>query len=442
VTTPAILFDQVSKKFRRGERHDTLRDLLPATVRRLVRAATPAALKDDEFWAVRNVSFALGPGEALGIIGPNGAGKSTILKLLSRVLRPTEGTCRITGRVGALIEVAAAFHPDLTGRENLYLQGAIMGMSRQEIARKLDAIVAFSGIAEFIDTPVKRYSSGMNARLGFSIAAHLDPDVLLIDEVLSVGDAGFQQQCVDHMRKLLSGGIPLVFVSHNLPAVLELCTRVIVIDRGTIRFDGDPAAAVAEYRRTPWTNQRPAAEASAAGISIAGVQLLDEQDADTAVFRTSSSLTVRIAYDTERPRHAHFAVDIYSADGVYCAGINTRMDRREFGELSGAGYVDLVVPTLSLLPGCYVVSAGILDAEGVRPLDVRHRAYPFSVASDYRDLGIVRLERSWRHETVAPVAQPGGAREKIAAADATGGPGRTQLPTDSLAPCLSGGLTR
>jgi lipopolysaccharide transport system ATP-binding protein len=447
-TTPAILFDQVSKKFRRGERHDTLRDLLPATVRRLLGGAPRTALQDGEFWAVRDVSFSLGPGEALGIIGPNGAGKSTILKLLSRVLRPTHGQCRIHGRVGALIEVAAAFHPDLTGRENLFLQGAIMGMSRQEIARKLDAIVAFSGISEFIDTPVKRYSSGMNARLGFSIAAHLDPDVLLIDEVLSVGDAGFQQQCVDHMRGLLAGGIPLVFVSHNLPAVLELCTRVIVIDHGAVRFDGEPAAAIAEYRRTPSANQRPAGQASPGGISISGVQLLDERRDDMAVFRTSSPLTVRIEYEAERPRQAHFAVDIYSADGVYCAGINTRMDRREFGLLSGAGFVELVIPTLSLLPGCYVVSAGILDAEGVRPLDVRHRAFPFSVASDCRDLGLVRLERSWRQEAL-PAHRPADAADAAqdlngaAAADGHAVPQRDfDAPSDSLAPCLSGGLTR
>jgi homopolymeric O-antigen transport system ATP-binding protein len=401
--TPRVLFDQVWKKFRRGERHDTLRDLIPSAVRRLTGRRLPETLGEEEFWATRDVSFSLGPGEALGIIGPNGAGKSTILKLLSRILRPTRGTCHIQGRVGALIEVAAAFHPDLTGRENVYLQGAIMGMGRQEIARKFDAIVAFSGVGEFIETPVKRYSSGMNARLGFAIAAHLDPDVLLIDEVLSVGDAGFQRQCVDRMRELLGRGTPLVFVSHNLPAVMELCTRAIVIDHGTVVFDGAPADAIAAYRKTPWT-KATGARAPKEGIAIAGVQMLDDRQRDTAVFRTSSALSVRIAYAAERPMRAHFAVDIYSADGVYCAGINSRMDRRDFGVLSGDGSVDLVIPRLSLLPGCYVLSVGILDGEGVGPLDVRHRAFPFSIASDCRDLGLVRLERSWRHDAPDPAA--------------------------------------
>src|SRR5207248_1473474 len=174
----------------------------------------------EEFWAVRDISFAVNEGEALGIIGPNGAGKSTVLKLLTRILKPTRGTCAVRGRVGALIEVAAGFHPDLTGRENVFLQGAVMGMKRAEIVRAFDDIIDFAGIAGFVDTPVKRYSSGMNARLGFSIAAHLSPDVLIIDEVLSVGDAAFQERCTTRMQSLIAEGIPLVFVSHNLPAVL------------------------------------------------------------------------------------------------------------------------------------------------------------------------------------------------------------------------------
>src|SRR5712671_3448506 len=188
-----VVFDGVWKQFRRGERHDSLRDMIPAAFRRLRGRREPA--DEQAFWAVSDVSFEVQAGEALGIIGRNGAGKSTILKLLTRILKPTRGMCAVRGRTGALIEIAAGFHPDLTGRENIYLQGAIMGMTRRETARKLDAIVEFAGIGEFMDTPVKRYSSGMNARLGFAIAAHVDPDVLLIDEVLAVGDFNFQQKC-------------------------------------------------------------------------------------------------------------------------------------------------------------------------------------------------------------------------------------------------------
>ncbi len=413
MASSGIIVENVWKKFRRGERHDTLRDLVPSLVRRAFRPQ-PAGLQAEEFWALRDLSFTVNPGEALGVIGPNGAGKSTLLKMLSRILRPTAGRCILRGRVGSLIEVAAAFHPDLTGRENVFLQGAIMGMRRAEIAQKFDDIVAFSGIEEFIDTPVKRYSSGMNARLGFSIAAHLDPDVLLVDEVLSVGDAGFQQQCVERMRQLIARGTPVVFVSHNLPAVLQLCTRVMVVDHGTVLFDGEPSTGVAEYRSVPWARKTQVQEHDGREIKIGRVQLLDDQHSDSAVFAASSRLTVRIGYEARRPVRGHFAVDIYSADGVYCAGINSRMDRRDFGVLSGRGVVDLAFPRLSLLPGCYVISVGILDAQGLGPLDVQHRAYPFSVASEERDLGVVHLERAWRHESYASVsagASAGGGLE-------------------------------
>jgi homopolymeric O-antigen transport system ATP-binding protein len=226
----AVVFDRVWKKFRRGERHDSVRDLVPAVVRRVFsREASPELESRQDFWALKDVSFTVEPSEALGIIGPNGAGKSTALKLLTRILRPTHGACRVRGRVGALIEVAAGFHPDLTGRENIFLQGAIMGMKRAEIARKLDSIVEFAGVLPFIDTPVKRYSSGMNARLGFSIAAHLDPEVLIIDEVLSVGDMEFQERCIKRMLEFKREGVAIVFVSHNLQAIELLCERALFI---------------------------------------------------------------------------------------------------------------------------------------------------------------------------------------------------------------------
>src|SRR6185436_18533915 len=221
--------DHVWKKFQKGERHNSLRDLIPTLGQKLVAKARQDELQEQEFWAVRDVSFQVLRGEALGIIGPNGAGKSTTLKLLTRILRPTTGQCSIKGRTGALIEVAAGFHPDLTGRENVFLQGAIMGMTRADISRKLDDIVEFSGLNDFIDTQVKRYSSGMNARLGFSIAANLEPDALVIDEVLAVGDMAFQQRCIDRMQEFKRNGVAIIFVSHNLQAVSSLCTRAIFL---------------------------------------------------------------------------------------------------------------------------------------------------------------------------------------------------------------------
>lgn len=233
MSEPAVLFDHVWKKFRRGEHHDSLRDAITALAKRpFVRRPSADALQETEFWALRDVSFEVKPGEALGIIGANGAGKSTALKLLTRILKPTLGTCRVRGRVGALIEIAAGFHPDLTGRENLYLQGAILGMTRGEVARKLEDVIEFAGIRDFIDTPVKRYSSGMNARLGFAIAAHVDPDVLLIDEVLAVGDFAFQQKCYARLREFRQSGAAIVFVSHNMQAIVSLCDRALLLRPG------------------------------------------------------------------------------------------------------------------------------------------------------------------------------------------------------------------
>jgi lipopolysaccharide transport system ATP-binding protein len=230
----AVTFDSVWKKFRRGERHDSLRDLVPSMARRLLGRNRPAELAAQEFWAIRDVSFEVQPGEAFGILGPNGAGKSTALKLLTRILKPTRGHCEVRGRVGALIEVAAGFHPDLTGRENIYLQGSIMGMRPAEIRGQLDRIIDFAGVSASIDTPVKRYSSGMNARLGFSIAAHLSPDVLIIDEILSVGDMAFQERCVTRMTEFKRGGATIVFVSHNLQAISQLCDRALFLNRSCV----------------------------------------------------------------------------------------------------------------------------------------------------------------------------------------------------------------
>jgi homopolymeric O-antigen transport system ATP-binding protein len=243
---PSVRFDGVWKRFRRGERHDSLRDLLPSMALRFLK---PRKSDDFDFWALKDVSFEVQAGQALGIVGHNGAGKSTILKLLTRIMRPTRGYSMVRGRVGALIEVAAGFHPDLTGRENVLLQGAIMGMRRAEIIRRFDEIVAFAGVEPFIDTPVKRYSSGMQARLGFSIAAHLDPDVLLVDEVLAVGDMAFQDRCRARMAAFRERGIALVFVSHNLHAIGQLCDQVLLLDHGAPVRLGPPGSVLAEYCR-------------------------------------------------------------------------------------------------------------------------------------------------------------------------------------------------
>ncbi|MBU0719419.1 MAG: ABC transporter ATP-binding protein [Planctomycetes bacterium] len=241
---PAIEVRQVFKKFRRGEQFDSLRDLLASMVLR-----RKSRQEKSEFWALEDVSFEVLPGEAFGIIGPNGAGKSTMLKLLAGIMRPTQGTIGIRGRVSALIELGAGFHGDLTGRENIHLNASILGMSRNETRSKFDEIVAFAGIEEFLDTPVKRYSSGMHARLGFAIAAHVDPQVMLVDEVLSVGDRVFRSKCLEKMRSFLREGAAIVFVSHDLGTVSRFCSRGMVLVRGEEAFSGPAGRAVGHYYR-------------------------------------------------------------------------------------------------------------------------------------------------------------------------------------------------
>ena len=239
--SPAINFEHVSKRYRVYRESENGNQPL---LRRVLRAGT-----NSDFWAVNDVSFTVARGEALGIIGHNGAGKSTILKLLYNITRPTRGEITIDGKLSALIEVASGFHPELTGRENVYLNGSLLGMRRAEITAKLPSIIEFAGVAPFIDTPVKRYSTGMYLRLGFAIAAHLEADILLLDEVLAVGDANFQAKCINRVTELKRAGKTIVFVSHNLSAVENLCDRALLLDHGRVITSGAPKAVIAEYEQ-------------------------------------------------------------------------------------------------------------------------------------------------------------------------------------------------
>jgi homopolymeric O-antigen transport system ATP-binding protein len=243
----ALQMEHVYKKFRKGEIYNSLRDLLPALTGQMFRQQELNENDKREFWALQDLSFEVNRAEAFGIIGQNGAGKSTTLKILGRIMKPTKGHMAVHGRLSALIEVTAGFHQDLTGRENIFLHGTILGMTKREIKSKLDQIIAFSGLDEFIDTPVKRYSSGMYARLGFSVAAHVDPEVLIVDEVLSVGDYLFQQRCMERMRSVIRSGATVLFVSHNLKAVTELCQRTMLLEHGRVVTIGSTDAVVQRY---------------------------------------------------------------------------------------------------------------------------------------------------------------------------------------------------
>ncbi len=287
----AIQCDRVWKRFTRGERANSLRDALPALARWALRRRRDE-LAERQFWALSDVSFNVRRGEVLGIIGPNGAGKSTLLKILSNILVPNRGSIGINGRLTALIEVGAGFHQDLTGRENVYLNGAILGMSRREITKKIGEIVDFAGVAEFLDTPVKRYSSGMQARLGFSIAAHMDPDILLVDEVLAVGDAQFQQRCLERMHYFANSGRSIIFISHNLQAVSELCPQALLLIKGRRECLGPTAEVIQTYMATM---KQQDVVPMRGPTSIHRVRLLDTQGRDTIRFESSGQ--ARLAFD-------------------------------------------------------------------------------------------------------------------------------------------------
>ncbi len=391
----AVTFDCVWKRFRRGERHDSLRDLVPALARRVFRRGVRSELADEEFWAVRDVSFHVGAGEAFGIIGPNGAGKSTILKLLTKILKPTRGQCPVRGRVAALIEVAAGFHPDLTGRENVYLQGAVMGMKRDEIARRLDEIVDFAEVDEFIDTPVKRYSSGMNARLGFSIAAHLDPDVLIIDEVLSVGDQGFQQKCQARMEHFRDRGVAIVFVSHQLPAVLQLCRNALLLDHGRTAAVGSSAEVVAHY-----CAQSVAHGDGAAASVIARVRGGDENGAPDGVLPLTPGARVRVDVEVQFRAHVAAAVVglvVWESAGnlaVY-ASSSDRLGIRPFRAKPGDSVSLEFSFIANLTRGLYAIEVDVFDLQRQTQLAVMRRK-PFSITEGISQFGLANLYPSCR----------------------------------------------
>lgn len=305
----AVLFRNVWKKFRKGERFDSLRDLVPALAKRLWKGK-PEGLTAKEFWALRDVSFELEKGDSLGIIGPNGSGKSTTLKLLSQILKPDQGLVQVRGRYGALIELGAGFHPDLTGKENVYLNGTILGMKRAEIARKFDEIVAFAELEEFLDTPVKRYSSGMYARLGFSVAAHVDPEVLIVDEVLSVGDYHFQEKCFAKMREFTRNGTTLVFVSHNLTAVGALCRNALLLQKGIPVFQGDVQTAIKRYHELYERETRSNA------VEILEATLTDAAGQECEVFNPGDSAIFTVRLKALAPmKNAHACMYITSREG-------------------------------------------------------------------------------------------------------------------------------
>jgi len=322
--------EHVYKKFRKGENFNSLRDLIPALTGKMFRQQELSEKDKREFWALRDISFEVKRGEALGIIGHNGAGKSTILKILSRIMKPTKGKMAVNGRLSALIEVSAGFHQDLTGRENIFLNGTILGMTKREIESKLDQIIAFSGIEEFIDTPVKHYSSGMYARLGFSVAAHIDPDVLIVDEVLSVGDYVFQRKCLDRMREVISNGAAVLFVSHNLKSVAEFCHRCLLLERGQMVTIGRTQEVISSYLNRPRNNHLKAADSESVVISKVTVR---NGAGECLRFKSGERAWIDIEL-TAHKRCSKLSVSLYVTDEQFQNVFDTSTERLKHGNFT------------------------------------------------------------------------------------------------------------
>jgi lipopolysaccharide transport system ATP-binding protein len=353
--TLAIRAEGLGKRYplqRSRTRHATLRDAIMERVRAGFR--TPAA---GDFWALRGVSFEIPRGAVVGLLGRNGAGKSTLLKVLSRITEPTEGFAEVRGRVGSLLEVGTGFHPELSGRDNVFLSGAVLGMPRAEIRRKFDRIVAFAEVERFIDIPVKRYSSGMYVRLAFSVAAHLEPEILLVDEVLSVGDMAFQQRCLAHFNELTRSGLTIVLVSHNLAAIQSACQRALLIEAGRLVDDGEPLAVIARYRALLRKPQPEGADGSPEGpVQIVGFELQGDDGRPTRSLRFGERARFRIdLFARERVLRPLINFGIKRGDGVIICNFNNWYDDFDVGYIEGACSLTGTLPALRLVPEYYEI---------------------------------------------------------------------------------------
>ena len=328
----------------------------------------PRAGQQGYLRALESVSFSVAAGEAVGIIGHNGAGKSTLLKILSRVTEPSSGRVLLRGRVGSLLEVGTGFHHELTGRENIYLNRAILGMKRREVAKQFDKIVDFAEIEPFLDTPVKRYSSGMFVRLGFAVAAHMEPDVLLVDEVLAVGDLRFQRKCMEFARTLSQRHAALLLVSHNMFSVKSLCHRAIYLSHGQIRFDGLVEDAIEMYekdsrlRLIPWAEGQLGTDPTHLPITIETIESLDENGERRTVFKHGQRMRVRISYRLRKASLSpNFIVAFMRSDGIGCCNFNTTMDGFGVSRVTGEGIIELVTPPLKLVSEVYSIHVLVKD---------------------------------------------------------------------------------
>jgi ABC-type polysaccharide/polyol phosphate transport system ATPase subunit len=349
-----------------------------------------------EVWALRDVSFEVEEGESLGIVGHNGAGKTTILKLLSSNTAPTSGEITIRGRLSAMIEIGTGFHPDLTGRENIYLSGSMLGMSRSETACKVESIVEFAGVQKYADVPIKQFSTGMCIRLGFSVAAHLEPDILLLDEVLAVGDLAFQAKCLDYLAKLRNEGRTILLISHDLAAVQRVCDRALLLQQGQLILTGSPRAVIDHYQKTAFANEiadNNSTDVERKAVECTNVTFLPADSGTT--IRTGFPMIARLSYQAQESlEDAVFNIFIYWPSGYLCAHLTTALSEPHLRIEPGARAVEFFCPVLAIQPGLYRVDLSI-ESNG-RYLDRRQRCATLQVDPGKMLLGDFFMDHTWR----------------------------------------------
>jgi lipopolysaccharide transport system ATP-binding protein len=365
----AIWVEKLSKQYKLGHANPTLRDRIGSVMKlEFLREKQ----EDETLWALRDVSLSIQHGETVGIIGRNGAGKSTLLKILSKITYPTYGSTGIDGRVISLLEVGTGFHDELTGRENIYLNGSILGMPKKEVKRQLDAIVEFSGVERFIDTPIKRFSSGMRLRLGFAVAAHLNPDILIVDEVLAVGDAEFQKKCLDTIQKLRASARTILFVSHNLAAVENLCERCIWIDHGEVHMDGKCQTVIRDYmasmrpRETSADLEETQNRRGNGKIRFQGLEFLSPEGISQKIIRSGDPVVMRFHYQAHEPvAFPSIGFRMHTETGILVTETSTSHHGIYIPSVApGAGYLDLEIDSLKLLAAKYMISLWATDQAG------------------------------------------------------------------------------
>ncbi len=382
----------VSKRFRLyHERNQSLK----ASVLRGRRA------RFEEFWALRDLSFVVPQGSTLGLIGENGSGKSTLLKCMARILRPDAGTISSSGKVSALLELGAGFHPELSGRENVFLNGAILGLSKRQLSSRFDEIVDFAGIERFIDTPVKNYSSGMYVRLGFSVAINVDPDILLIDEVLAVGDAEFQRKCTEKIADMHAAGKTIVLVSHSLPSVRAICDQVVLLEHGKIRAMGAPGEIIDEYLSDAYADSTTilgVARAGSGEVRVESVDLIDAGGNTVDHVRTGDAVRLRFHYRAQVPiDEIIIGMALHTLSGIEVSATSTRRAGLVCAQVDGGGFVDLEIPRLLLVPGAYRLTTGVADRTNTHMYDSAQNLFRFEVEPGWphEENGVVSLGGRW-----------------------------------------------